>query len=113
MLQILWDKKRKVKMGQTKVHDLVIIRKYYITLEGPEAELTSVIERFEVPLYAVDLQESPTVNNNLPKVSKYNNIVIDVLFYMKCQLKTHTHIHTPLAFMCSRSVSKLSLHKHT
>jgi len=30
-------------MGQTKVHDLVIKRKYYFTLEGPEAELTSLI----------------------------------------------------------------------
>jgi hypothetical protein len=41
-------------------------------------------------LYAVDLQESPTVQT-LPKISKYtlcNNIVIDGLFYIKCQLKT-------------------------
>lgn len=42
MLQILSDKKRKVKMDQTKIHDLVIKRKYYITLERPEAELTSL-----------------------------------------------------------------------
>jgi len=46
MLQILWGKKRKVKMGQIKVHDLVIKRKYFITLERPEAELTSLIESY-------------------------------------------------------------------
>lgn len=46
MLQILLDKKRKAKMGQTKVHDLVMKRKYYIILEGPETELISFIESF-------------------------------------------------------------------
>jgi hypothetical protein len=55
-------------MGQAKVHDLVIKRKHYITLEEPETELTSLTESFKAPLYAVDLQESPTVQNNLPKI---------------------------------------------
>jgi len=81
-------------MGQTEVHDLAIKRKYYIILEGPETELTSFIEGFKAPLYAADLQESPTVQNNLPKISKYNNIVIDGLLYMKCQLNTDTHPYT-------------------
>jgi hypothetical protein len=94
MLQILWDRKRKVKMGQTEVHDLAIKRKYYIILEGSETELTSLIESFKAPLYAVDLQQSPTVQNNLPKISKYNNIVIDTLFYLKCQLNRDTYPYT-------------------
>jgi hypothetical protein len=94
MLQILWDRKRKVKMGQTEVHDLATKRKYYNTLEGPETELTSLIESFKAPLYAVDFQQLPTVQNNLPKISKYNNIVIDALFYMKCQLNRDTHPYT-------------------
>jgi len=67
MLQFLWDKKRKVvNMGQTKVHGLVIKRTYDITLEGADAELTSLLESFKAPLYAVDLQESPTVQKKKP-----------------------------------------------
>lgn len=79
---------------------MAITRKHHITFEQTGVELSSlIVESLKAPSYPVDLQESPTVQNNLPKIQKCNNIVVDVIFYMKCELETHTSIHHQLLYV--------------
>jgi hypothetical protein len=66
-----------------------------MVLEEPGVEPISLMKSLKASLHSVDIQKFPTVQNNIRKISKHTTIILDIIGYMKCQLRQrYTHPYT-------------------